>query len=783
MERKGGKQGKRVRAGKRLLPVALGLSLLTTPAVAEELGAERPPVVPVEVGAPAVTPTIAPMDVETLLAEMGPDAVLARQQVDEYRAAFGMPSIDELQQDIWAKEKNAAAPLFAGKFAMMAAKTILNGAKMQATGLAFQEMIGAFGYGGEEMAALASIQASLDQLHEQMTVVLDTLQQVLDQSTWDSFVDANNEVATRAGEISAWLLDYRTWEDTGFVPDEQYVRNTSLLIYQTLGQLSGALNDPTSGSVALLLKAAGVEQNVSNLQKHWDMLEYYRDFYSGVYAEALIVLSQIEPYDPSGSVAQRLYASEILALETLHEMNDAMGVPIFQTESGSQYIHVIDKDWVWTDGSRPNFPRESWSRINNRGQFETYINQIREQFRASSHGVANLEEFFDKMNLRKSFDPLDTFRIDIVSQGKAVFYQARHDRLEIKGNDLRSSIVSDGDMYNYHFDSSAYFKASMDSLNARNAVQNGPAQGRIMNVELNSGGRAAWFEDDWVDSQVVGVAGLEVDRYDEFNAVQVTIDDPFETYPRVELKDGETGKVFASVGKNQPFVTVEIPPNGEKERLIVVEQGQNTGNSFYARAQSGFGIDGTETILMRVNDSPTNLEIRSKGDGKVTVRHESGEILCEEVSSCTTNIPWDDDVIVTPVDGALGIFSHWEGNCDEGEDEGEHCLFTHTPNDREVVAVFETPTSNITMEFDWDAWPEGDILHNGQLQCTAPQTCTKAYPTNGGDVTLKAAVATKRNDFSHWSGACKGSNPTCTVDPTKGDVRVKAHYKFGDSPW
>lgn len=715
-------------------------------------------------------------DVSAVVAMTRSQADVARAEMNAYRAEFGIGPLPEAMGDDPTLQP-IPTRLPSGNVAALVGKAVLQQVALSGTEFAFNEIVTALGLGADARIeeTLETLQLSLAELERKM---LDGIKDILDANAESNFLMAQNEVGIRSGEISAYLLDYLTWEDLGFTPDEQYVRNMSSLVYTALGQLNGALLAEEAGAVPLLLQAASVQQHTTDLQLFWDRLDYYRDVYAAVFAEALLLLNEIQAFDPSGSVSQRLHAAENLSLQTIRDLNGRFGVPILQASAGKpQYLHVQGEDWVFTDVRRPWFPRESWDRVDNRVDYERYLHRIRDGFHAGSHGVADLEAYFDASNLRKRYDLLDTYRHETFPQGKRVVSQARHDVIEIVGDEISIRTVSDGPEHDHWVHSDAETRAWMESFSAWSARKNGPPQGQTMQVEQNSGGRAAWFEDDWIESAMFGVKDIEIDRLDELGAVQLTIGDPFADYSRLRLVDPSDGTSFASVGEHQSFVTVEIPSNGSADRLIAIQQGDQASGAFYPRAESAVVLDGTRDWIIRINDAPSSLDIRTEGDGKVTAHDGSGNLLCADVTLCSTDLPWTEDVIVTPVDGDLGVFSHWVGTCDEVEGQPDACLFTHTPHDGTVTAVFETPENDITFEFDWDFFPEGSISANGKQVCQAPNTCSRTYPAKGGPVSITAAATTKWNTFSHWSGACNGTNPTCTVHPNETSLRVKAHYR------
>ncbi len=497
-----------------------------------------------------------------------------------------------------AQQRAVAYPrlVSAGSLALLVGKNVFQGALRGGGRLIFNEIIGAFGFGsGGVEQALSDIEESLEALHQKVDAMLITLEKMMDKDTCLAFEASQQEVATRASLISGHLNTYKMWVDQGHTPLEETVRAVALSTYVALAELQGALMDPAGGSVTKLLAAASVDQTVSNLNTFWvDVIEYL-GIYSAINAQALMVLSALAPLDSSGDTEMWLLTGSEVAMDTVEGMHWAMGTPIFQKESGPQYVHVRNEDWILADGSRPNFHGESWSGLVNRNGIEEHLTKIRDTLRPESHGVSHLEGFLEQQGIRRIYPLLDTYTVAFRDYN----YVAVHTNLEVKENSLTFPEVEDGKRYTM-MDADAPTKAQWEMWAAYSRQQSKAAPMKVMDVETNWGKRAARFDEKAILDAMMGVAGFDVDQVAE-GVLQITIEDPFSQYALLRFVDAATGDTFVEFGRNDTLEAFTVPDDGGEHLLVLVEQGYRTSGQFNTWAQSAFGTAGEGETLIQIS--------------------------------------------------------------------------------------------------------------------------------------------------------------------------------------
>lgn len=87
---------------------------------------------------------------------------------------------------------------------------------------------------------------------------------------------------------------------------------------------------------------------------------------------------------------------------------------------------------------------------------------------------------------------------------------------------------------------------------------------------------------------------------------------------------------------------------------------------------------------------------------------------------------------------------------------------------RETFSVAEPPRATLTVHVEG----YGKVSYSG-TSCTSD--CTKSYPI-GAQVTLTASKRRSGGAFESWTGACEGSEPTCTLT-IQADTTVGATFK------
>ncbi|HKJ55041.1 MAG TPA: hypothetical protein VJ978_03565 [Nitriliruptoraceae bacterium] len=165
----------------------------------------------------------------------------------------------------------------------------------------------------------------------------------------------------------------------------------------------------------------------------------------------------------------------------------------------------------------------------------------------------------------------------------------------------------------------------------------------------------------------------------------------------------------------------------------------------------------------------------SDGDGTITVTRPDGTLLCGDVTSCEASVTPGSQLVVTATPDSIADLIGFDGDCDV---HGNVCTTTHQPG-QHVTANFHTPTVPITIQVTFeDQWFQSGWVEHDRTRVCGPgaggTTCTVQVPEREL-ATLHAIVDHTVTELSHWSGACTGTDPACTIDPA-GHPTATAHF-------
>ena len=187
-------------------------------------------------------------------------------------------------------------------------------------------------------------------------------------------------------------------------------------------------------------------------------------------------------------------------------------------------------------------------------------------------------------------------------------------------------------------------------------------------------------------------------------------------------------------------------------------------NSLFA-GWTGGGCSGTAstcTVTLNSNQqvtatftaqAPIGLTVTLAGTGAGTVTSNPAGISCQP--TCSANFPANSEVTLTATAAAGSIFAGWGGACSGANSTCQLTLASATS----VTATFNTPMLTVTLAGNGT----GTVTSNpGGISCQP--TCSATFPLNS-QVQLTAAAAAG-SYFAGWTGACSGTNSTCTVTMT-----------------
>jgi phospholipase C len=172
------------------------------------------------------------------------------------------------------------------------------------------------------------------------------------------------------------------------------------------------------------------------------------------------------------------------------------------------------------------------------------------------------------------------------------------------------------------------------------------------------------------------------------------------------------------------------------------------------------------TATFNINQNNTaSLTVVPQGTGTGTVMSSPSGINCG--TTCSASFSSGTQVTLTATAAAGSIFAGWGGACSGANST---CQLTLTSN-VSVTATFTNqppPTLTVTL-----AGTGAGTVSSSPAGISCQPTCSSAFPLNS-QVQLTAATAAGSN-FAGWTGACTGTNSSCTVTMT-GNQQVGANF-------
>lgn len=165
------------------------------------------------------------------------------------------------------------------------------------------------------------------------------------------------------------------------------------------------------------------------------------------------------------------------------------------------------------------------------------------------------------------------------------------------------------------------------------------------------------------------------------------------------------------------------------------------------------------------------LSVTRSGTGTGSVTSSPAGLNCGPLSTtCSASFPSGTVVTLMASPGTQSEFGGWSGGC---IGTTSSCSLTLSAN-QSVGAVFNAVAADayeVTLTTGGNG--TGTVLMSGGLVYSCADDCIASFPV-GSSVTLQA-TAGDGSVFGGWSGACSGTNTTCTVT-VNGPVMVSATF-------
>lgn len=159
------------------------------------------------------------------------------------------------------------------------------------------------------------------------------------------------------------------------------------------------------------------------------------------------------------------------------------------------------------------------------------------------------------------------------------------------------------------------------------------------------------------------------------------------------------------------------------------------------------------------------LTVSKAGTGTGTVKSAPSGLTCG--ATCTKSFPHATSVTLTATAATTSVFAGWSGNC---TGTSPTCTLAMTAA-KAVTARFDLAQRLLTVT---KVGTGSGTVKSTPTGLTCGTVCSKTF-AHGTVVTL-AATAPSSSVFIGWSGACTGSDPTCTVSMTAART-VSANFK------
>ncbi|MDA9913249.1 hypothetical protein N9D66_02210, partial [Candidatus Nanopelagicales bacterium] len=317
--------------------------------------------------------------------------------------------------------------------AKMFANSFMSGLLKSAGSETFNQVLRALGYDPGDTAevaqALAEIQQSLSHLEDQNQQIIEAIDQLQNETLRGQFLVADGRVEAAAGQIAGQLELLQIWVADGVTPDQTTLTAAVNSLNAQINALERAAGAPQSGAVPLLMRA--YERNVSDSERHWQLVSDYRDQVRVSLAQAVGAIELIIEhwYSPSGEYHGNHSQARNATFRTVDNMY-GFGVQPFGP-NGQAFVQLKGDAALTADFTKnkdqdniPDADRWLWeSRVVQQSAeecpahpagyqcvaLEPWLEEMAEKYRPGNHDGMTLEEFLQSHNIATTFVYTDAF--------------------------------------------------------------------------------------------------------------------------------------------------------------------------------------------------------------------------------------------------------------------------------------------------------------------------------------------------------------------------------------
>ena len=372
-------------------------------------------------------------------------------------------------------------------------RSLFNGIAFAGGQVIMSEVLTALGYDpdAELNNALKEISDSIAALNDEVRKISQQVEQVLEGQDRTNFYNSYTQAGTAAANLETALRSVNGWIERDLQPSEANLSDIQTVTTTSIGQLDFILNNPTTGAVPLMMKAAE-PAGVSDLENYWAQIDMVRDDYRAVLAQGLATLSLMERWDTTGTIAADLATFTPQAKTTVADMYGygiALGTNRLHSQNSTEILLPL--------GTAPATGELGSHTIGNRDQVEPLLQSLAANYHAEDHGGQTLEATMQARGLPTSINFSDTYTAEV----RNVRWTSLNLVGRIRGNSY--------EVFERHFGNSY---SQLDPRGAQNAFTQASMQrlrdghgALCAHVALNVGGRAADFTPSRLEQAAFGL--------------------------------------------------------------------------------------------------------------------------------------------------------------------------------------------------------------------------------------------------------------------------------------
>lgn len=374
-------------------------------------------------------------------------------------------------------------------------RSLFNGVAFLGGQVALDLVLTEMGYDpeGDLNAALADINSSIAELTEEVRRISEQVEQLLAGQDRANFYNSYTQAGIAAANLDTALRSVNGWIERDLQPTESNLSDMQTVITTSLGQLDFLLNNPTTGTVPLMMKAAEPAA-VSDLENYWKQIEVVRDDNRAVLAQGLTALSLMQRWDTSGTIAADLATFTPSALQTVRGMY-RYGVAL-----DADRVHVKGSATMMLPAGASPVAGESEARVvGDTWGVRPLLTSLADAYQPSLHGGQTLEHYLTSRGVPTSINYSDTYFAAPRDGG----WRSVNTVGRISGDSYGESERVFGQKFPA-FSRSGYDSAMAQAIRQRDADQPGVLR---VHVSLNVGGRATNLDPATLERAAVGAPG------------------------------------------------------------------------------------------------------------------------------------------------------------------------------------------------------------------------------------------------------------------------------------